>query len=235
MIVTLQTQGLQTLEQVRAFVAGNVLVSFTLSDRGSAHAWMGDTLRRFGYKNASRADRGVLRHYLAKVTGLSRAQLTRRITQFLAGGRIADRRRAPAVPFARRYTAEDIRLLAEVDALHGTLSGSTTRKLCERAFAVHGDARFERLSTISNGHLYNLRRHQTYRAVRGSYDKTRPVKVNIGERRKPFPDGRPGYLRVDSVHQGDRDGIKGVYLVNAVDEVTQFQCICAVEKISERF
>jgi len=235
MIVTLHTQGLHTLEQVRAFVAGNAPVSFTLTDRASAHAWMADTLRRFGYTRASRADRGVLRHYLTTVTGLSRAQVTRRITQFLAGGRIADRRSTPAAPFPRRYTAADIRLLAEVDALHGTLSGTTTRKLCERALRVHGDVRFARLARLSNGHLYNLRHHTTYRTVRGSYDKTRPVKNSIGERRKPFPDGRPGYLRVDSVHQGDRDGIKGVYLVNAVDEVTQFQCICAVEKISERF
>jgi len=119
--------------------------------------------------------------------------------------------------------------------LHGTLSGTTTRKLCERALRVHGDVRFERLARISNAHVYTLRHHTTYRMVRGSDDKTRPVRNSIGERRKPFPDGRPGYLRVDSVHQGDRDGLKGGYLVNAVEEVTQCQCICAVEKISERF
>lgn len=235
MIVTLQTQAIQTLEQVRAFVAGAEPVSFTLVDRPSAHAWMADTLKRFGYAHASRADRGVLRCYLEKVTGQSRAQITRRITQFLAAGRIEDRRGSPAAPFARRYTDADIRLLAEVDALHHTLSGSTTRKLCERAFKLHGDARFERLATISNGHLYNLRSHKTYRSVRGSFDKTRPVKNAIGERRKPAPHGCPGYLRVDSVHQGDLDGVKGVYLVNAVDEVTQCQCVCAVEKISEAY
>ena len=173
--------------------------------------------------------------YLAKVTGLSRAQITRSIAQFLAEGRIVDRRRAPAAPFMRRYTAQDILLLAEMDTLHGTLAGSTTRKLCERAFQLHKDVRFERLAGISNGHLYNLRKHKAYQSARGSYDKTRPTKVNIGERRKPFPDGRPGFLRVDSVHQGDRDGIKGVYLINAVGEVSQFQVICAVERISEAF
>lgn len=80
-----------------------------------------------------------------------------------------------------------------------------------------------------------LRRHKTYQAVRGSFDKTHPTKNNIGERRKPFPDGCPGYLRVDSVHQGDLDGIKGVYLINAVDEVTQFQAVFAVEHISEAY
>lgn len=235
MIVTLQTQGIRTLDQVRAFVAGNLPVSFILADRASAHAWMSDTLHRFDYAHASRADRGILRQYLAELTGLSRAQVTRRIAQFLAQGRIEDRRGVPAAPFARRYSDNDIRLLAEIDALHGTLSGTIMRKLCERALRVHRDTRFERLATISNGHLYNLRVHRTYRVSRGAFDKTRPVINAIGERRKPAPHGQPGYLRVDSVHQGDLDGIKGVYLINAVDEVTQCQCICAVEKISEAF
>jgi transposase InsO family protein len=235
MIVTLQTQNLKTLAQVRAFVAGAEAVSFQLTDRESAYAWMADVLARFGYRSCSRADKGVLRRYLAKVTGLSRAQVARCITQFLDGGRIEDRRGAPAVPFARRYTDEDVRLLAEMDALHGTLSGTTTRKLCERAYRVHGDEGFERLARLSNGHLYNLRRHKTYEARRGVFDKTRPVKVAIGERRRPHPAGQPGFLRVDSVHQGDLDGIKGVYLINAVDEVTQFQAVFAVEHISEAY
>ena len=235
MIVTLHTQGIQTLAQVQTFVSGSEPLSFTLTDRRAAYSWIADTLRQFGYTRCKRADKGVLRQYLHKVTGLSRAQVARCITQFTDGGVIRDRRRAPAVPFVRRYTAADIRLLAEMDTLHGTLSGTTTRKLCERAFNVHLDARFERLASISNGHLYNLRSHKTYQAKRGSFDKTRPTKVNIGERRKPFPDGRPGYLRVDSVHQGDLDGIKGVYLINAVDEVTQTQAVFAVEHISEAY
>ena len=223
------------MAQVRAFVSGVDPISFTLEDRHAAYGWMADTLRQFGYAHCKRSEKGILRQYLCKVTGFSRAQVARCITQFTDGGGIKDRRRPPAVPFARRYTTGDIRLLAEMDALHGTLSGTTTRKLCERAFRVHGDARYERLAGISNGHLYNLRRHNAYQAKRGSFDKTRPTKVNIGERRKPAPDGCPGYLRVDSVHQGDLDGIKGVYLINAVDEVTQFQAVFAVERISEAY
>ncbi|QJD28946.1 DDE-type integrase/transposase/recombinase [Methylococcus geothermalis] len=235
MIVTLQTAGLQTLAQVRAFVEGNEPVSFTLTDRTAAHLWMTDTLKRFRYMHCTRTDKGLLRRYLAKVTGLSRAQLTRAITQFCRAGVIEDRRRAPAKPLARRYTAEDVRLLAETDALHGTLSGPAIRKLCERMHQVFGDARFERLARISNGHLYNLRQHKTYRTQRGSFDKTRPVHVQIGERRKPTPQGKPGYLRIDSVHQGDLDGIKGLYLIHAVDEVTPFQAVFATAKISEHF
>ena len=41
--------------------------------------------------------------------------------------------------------------------------------------------------------------------------------------------------RVDTVHQGDRDGEKGVYPINLVDEVTQFEFVGAVVGISERF
>jgi hypothetical protein len=40
---------------------------------------------------------------------------------------------------------------------------------------------------------------------------------------------------VDSVHQGDRDGEKGVYHINLVDEVLQWEITVSVEKICERF
>ena len=66
-----------------------------------------------------------------------------------------------------------------------------------------------------------------------SYNKTRPVKVAIGERRRPQPGGKPGYLRVDTVHQGDLDGIKGVYHISAVNEVTQWQVIGSVSAITQ--
>nr|VFJ67111.1 MAG: Integrase core domain-containing protein [Candidatus Kentron sp. DK] len=84
-------------------------------------------------------------------------------------------------------------------------------------------------------HLYNVRRSQTYRNVRTYFEKTRAKASSIGERRKPKPQGKPGYLRVDTVHQGDLDGVKGVYYINAVDEVTQFEVICSLEKISESY
>ena len=165
------------------------------------------------------------------MTGLSRAQVTRLLHQHRTTGAIADRRR-PRHPFPRRYTKADIGLLAEVDALHGTLSGPATRKLCVRALQLFGDRRFERLAAISNGHLYNLRHSTSYQRRRGTMPApTRPVHIAIGERRRPQPFGQPGYLRVDSVHQGDLDGIKGLYHLNLVDEVTQFQFVGSVERI----
>ena len=235
MIVKIHTSGLRGLDEIRAFLAGSQPLDFEAPTRSDAYGWIATELRRLAFSRQDRRGRGLIRAYLLKVSGLSRAQLTRLITQFAQTGRIADRRGPPARPFLRQYTPQDIRLLAEVDALHSTLSGPATRKLCERALTVFGDQRFVRLAGISNGHLYNLRKATAYLRLRKKVGKTRPTQIRIGERRKPRPDGRPGFLRVDSVHQGDQDGIKGIYLINLVDEVTQFQFVGACSKISERF
>ena len=224
-----------TLDQIPNFLDGAAPLELEMPSRQAAYDWIAAELRRFGYGRLSKKDKGLVRRYLESVTGFSRAQMTRLIRQFRTTTSIRDRRGPPAKPFPRRYTAADVRLLAYVDAVHGTLSGPATRKLCERAFRVFKDPRFERLASISNGHLYNLRRSTAYLNERGHVAKTRPSRVNIGERRKPRPEGRPGFLRVDSVHQGDQDGAKGLYHINLVDEVTQFQYVGTVEAISERF
>jgi transposase InsO family protein len=235
MIVTLNTQTTPTLDAIRDFLSGGRPFTLALPDRSEAYGFIADTLRRLQYGQLGRADKGVVRQYVIQVSGLSRQQVTRLIAQFRRTGRLEDRRGPPAQRFVRRYTAADIAALAELDALHGTLSGPATKKLCERAFRLFGETRYQRLATISNGHLYNLRHGVGYPRLRGSVDPTRPSKIAIGERRKPRPGGQPGYLRLDSVHQGDLDGIKGLYLINAVDELTQFQFVAAVERISEHF
>jgi hypothetical protein len=120
-----------------------------------------------------------------------------------------------------------------VDEAHGVLSGPATQKILQREFYDFGEARYQRLARISVAHIYNLRRGRVYRQGRISYQPTKPTPVSIGERRAPQPEGRPGYLRVDTVHQGDLDGIKGVYHINAVDEVTQWQVVGAAPQISE--
>ena len=236
MIVTLQTQRVQTLEQLRRVAEGNEPVDFALADRASAYEFIRRTLVQFDYAALGKADKGAVKAYLAKMTGLSRAQLTRLMAQHRSTGRIRDRRSAgPSRPFTRRYTAADIRLLAEVDTALGQRCGPATRAVLRRQYEVFGDGRFARLAGLSNGHLYNLRASRTYRSRRSVFTKTRARVVAIAERRKPRPDGQPGFLRVDTVHQGDRDGAKGVYYVNTVDEVTQYEHIGCVAAISERF
>ena len=214
MIVKLNTRTLRTVEQVRAFLAGTASVGFELPAESGRYAWIVDILRQFGYARLKRRDKGLLRRFLLKVSGYSRAQLNRLIAQWCETRALADRRGPPAVPFVTRYTDADIRLLVELDELHATLSGLAMKKLAERAYTVFSQGQYARLAGISVAHLYNLRHTQGYLRRRATVVKTRSVSIPIGERRKPQPNGNPGYLRVDSVHQGDWNGVKGVYLIN---------------------
>jgi transposase InsO family protein len=236
MIVNLKTQQLSSLEQVRSFMAGTAAVPFAIPAHQDRYHWVAQSLKQFGYRRLRRAERGLIVRFLCKVTGYSRAQVTRLIAQWRTRGRLTDRRGPPAAPFAKRYGAIELRLLAEFDQLHGTLSGPATKKLAERALTVYRQPQYETLAGISVSHLYNLRRSSAYRRIHGPIlQHTRPTAIPIGERRKPNPQGKPGYLRVDSVHQGDFEGVKGVYLINAVDEITQFEFVGAVARISELF
>lgn len=124
----------------------------------------------------------------------------------------------------------DIWLLARMDECHGQPSGAVLKKLCERAYQRFHQDQYRRLAHISVSHLYNLRASNTYRRQRCTLTKTQPTKAPIGVWRKPCP----GYILIDSVHQGDQDKRKGIYHINAVDEVTQFQVIVAVAQLKEK-
>ena len=221
-----------SLEQIQAFLEASEEVGFKGQGRKEVYDWITRLLREQGYRKQGKAGRGVLRRYIAKMTGRSRAQVTRLIGQYLKHSQVQEatyRRHR----FEGRFTAADIELLAKVDEAHETLSGPATKKILEREFRQFHRAEYERLATISAAHIYNLRKRRRYRECRASYTKTRAVPVAFGERRRPDPQGRPGYLRLDTVHQGDRDGIKGVYHINAVDEVTQWQVVGAVQAITQ--
>jgi transposase InsO family protein len=221
-----------SLEQIRAFLEGNQEVRFKGEGREEIYAWVDRMLRQQDYPRQSRAGKGLLRRYVGKMTGLSRAQMTRLIGQY-GETRLVKPTQYRRRQFPRRYTSADVALLVTVDQAHGKLSGPATRAILKREYTVFGKQPYQRLATISGGHLYNLRNSSGYRRQRIDYEETRPTPVSIGERRKPEPAGRPGYVRVDMVHQGDLDGVKGVYHLNTVDEVTQWQVVGAVAHISE--
>ena len=110
MIVTLQTQRVQSLEQVRAFVEGSEAADFASGDRAGVYALVRRTLVKLDYHRLGKPDRRLVKRYLSKVTGLSRAQLTCLIGQHRWTGRIEDRRGGPQRrPSERRYTPADIR------------------------------------------------------------------------------------------------------------------------------
>jgi transposase InsO family protein len=230
----MEQEGAMSLEQIRAFMGASQEIRFKGANRKEIYSWVRATLIEQEYHVQGKSGKGLLREYVAKATGLSRAQVTRLIRQYLATGTVEEKRYLRR-QFPRLYTRRDIELLAEVDEAHETLSGPATQKILYREFHEYGECGYERLARLSVAHLYNLRKTGTYRKRRIVYEGTRPTAVSIGERRKPDPQGRPGYLRVDTVHQGDQDGSKGVYHLNAVDEVTQWQVVGASGQISERW
>ena len=223
-----------SLEQIQAFLTASDEVRFVGRNREEVYGWVNQTLRQQRYEEWKRSGRGLVRRYLAKMTGMSRAQITRLVTLYRQGEEVKPKpyRRHR---FAQRYTRQDIELLAEVDEAHEVLSGPATQKILQRAYHDFHEAPYHRLAGLSVAQLYRLRKSRTYRQRGMVYQATRPAKVTIGERRRPEPDGRPGYLRVDTVHQGDLEGVKGVYHINAVDEVTQWQVVGATEQISEAY
>ena len=234
MVIDMNDKQLATLTQLRLFLEGTATVDLQVT-AAERYAFIGRTLQRFGYRRLPRADKGVVLRFLERVSGYSRQQLTRLVKRGSGQTPLSNRYSASRTSFARTYTSADVRLLAETDNLHSTLSGLATKKLMERACLIFGDVRYERLATISVAHLYNLRQRVGYQRLRQVWTKTRSVTVAIGERRAPAPNNQPGYLRVDSVHQGDRDGIKGVYHINSVDCVTQYEGVATCERISEAF
>ncbi len=94
---------------------------FRFVERADAYGFVRRVLVRTRYVRLSESDKGLVRRFLVKVTGFSRAQISRLISQYRATGRIEDRRRGPKRPFPRRYTEADIGLLAEVDETLGGL------------------------------------------------------------------------------------------------------------------
>jgi transposase InsO family protein len=223
-----------SLEAIGRFVEASEELRFEGQNRQQVYGWLEQVLVQQEYCQQGKAARGLVRRYIEKMTGMSRSQVTRLIARYTATGLVRptvyQRRRFPD-----RYTRADIELLASVDEAHETLSGPATRRILEREVELYGKQEYARLAGISVAHLYNLRKCQRYRERRLNYIKTRPTAVSIGERRKPDPQGRPGYLRLDTVHQGDQPEAKGVFHINAVDEVLQWQVVGSTPRISEAY
>ncbi len=223
-----------TEQQIQEFLRGSQTIEFSGQSRRERYAFIQGVLVAQEYASQSKKQRGAVRAYLSKITGLSLPQMTRLIGQYKREGvveAVAYRRRQ----FPTIYTSRDVALLAEVDRAHDWLSGPATVHILKREHEQFGKPAYARLAGISVAHLYNLRQSARYRKLAARWEPTQPSGIPIGERRRPDPQGRPGFLRIDTVHQGDWEGVKGVYHINAVDTVTQWQVVGCIERITEQY
>lgn len=239
MKITMNITSINSIEEMKNFLQANNKIQFKIETRKDKYNYISEILIKYRYNKASKKHRGIIKKYLSKVTGYENTQIKRLIKKWKQGKllcgleKIGNNKNG----FKRKYDPEDIALLIKTDVAHKTRCGRVTSEHLKRELFVFGKDEYANIANISQSHIYNIRKENrqylTSEAIK--YSKTNPVSANIGERRKPQPDGKPGYLRVDSVHQGDLDGEKGVYHINTVDEITQEEVIGCTEGISEYF
>jgi len=222
------------LSAIGDFLSKPPIIEFKSVSKEDRNEWIQNVIMNYKYLKSSRSDKGMLRQYIMRMTGISKSQLSRLIKEYKQRGTLKSK------PYKRNkfekiYTKGDIELLADLDNAHECLAGPATVKIMKSDYADFNKMEYIRLKDVSISHLYRLRTTNRYKFRAKIFTKTNPTKVNIGERRKPEPNGKPGFLCVDTVHQGDKDGEKGAYHINLVDMVTQSEFIGSVEAILERY
>ena len=225
---------IDSIEKVEEFLNSSQEIDFQAQDQKESYDWIQQTLVRLEYHSLGKNQKGVVRAYIKKATGYSRAQVTRLITKYKKKGYIKAKTYLRN-RFETKYSTKDICLLAKTDELHDFPNGAALKRILARMWEKYRDKAYANIASISVAYIYVLRRSAIYKRLAKHYQKTKPSVINIGVRERPEPNGQPGYIRVDTVHQGDKEDEKGVYHINTIDEVTQFEFIGAVEKISERY
>lgn len=234
MTINMTDDHVESVAQLKELVKLGRCVRFESREVEETYEWIGRTLGRFRYFRESKKNRGIVKEYLMTMTGYSESQIDKLIRRKKDIGSVVLKTRTQYT-FPKIYTPSDIVLLSETALVSQYPNGFALRQNLSDMYRIYRDPRFERLANISVSHIYNLRRTNIWKSRALNYTKTKPASCQIGERRKPQPEGKPGFLRVDSVHQGDLDKEKGVYHINLVDEITQFEIVGCVEGISEEF
>jgi hypothetical protein len=232
---TMYSSPPKSLTQVESFLKLENC-KFESSNKKEVYKFIRQTVWGIKYRNLNKARKSSVLKYLSKLLGYSHIQIKRLVKKAVRGNLHDPRTTKNKKSFQRKYTNADIKLLADFDDVANYPNGYSLIASFVRMFVEFKDTRFERLAEISHGHIYNLRKTKIYQKVTIKFQHTKPISENlIGIREKPFPDSKPGYIRVDSVHGGEKDGVKGVYYINLIDEITQTEIVVCVRGISERF
>lgn len=236
MTIIMKNIEIKTVEEIRKFLEGNERVDFEMSSREDKYTFISNTLLCVKYRKLRKKDKGTVKVFLVKVTGYENKQMKRLIKKWKKSGLRYARRKAVGASVCI-YKPADIDLLIKTDILHRTPNGLSTKAVLLRELVTFGHIEYQNISNISVSHIYNVRKNNLRYTSSAAmlYTKTRAVSTDIGERMKPMPYGKPGFIRVDSVHQGDRDGEKGVYHINLVDEVTQWELVGCVPQITDEY
>lgn len=224
--------NITTLADIEKFLEASADWELKPGNKKETYEWMQRLLSEIRYRKLRKKGKKLVKIFLQKVTGYSHIQLKRLLQKHREGTLFWKPWQKNF--FAVVYDEKDIALLHHTDSAHH-LSGPATKHIFEREYAIFGHQEYRKLKNISVSHIYNLRKRVSYLRRGKNFEKTKFAGIAIGKRMKPRPLGRPGFLRVDTVHQGDLNKEKGVYYINLVDEVTQTEFVFSVPEICERY
>lgn len=236
MTINMNRLPVGSIGQMEEFLKSNGFLEMRIEKNEERYEFVKTVLAKTRYPKLKKKEKKIVLEYLKFLSGYSRSHL-KNMARKWKKGRLHFNKLRKRHKFPVKYFAPDIARLIKTDVIHSCLNGKTTKEILQREFEKFGKTEYENISRISVSHLYNLRNHnrQYQSSAAMVFKHTQATPANIGIRRKPRPCGKPGYLRVDTVHQGDLDKVKGVYHINIIDEVTQYEMIATVAGISERF
>lgn len=227
-----------SINQIEEFLKTNKQTGLKIEiiSKKDKYMCINDILWNIKFRKLSLSDKHTVFRLLKFFTGYSISHLKRLGTKW-RNGTLKFNSSRNRNKFSRKYFPTDIALLINTDAAHHCLSGKATSKILLREFEVFKNTDYANIAKISVGHIYNIRNNnRQYGSSKAMFFKTtKAVQNSIGVRRKPAPNGRPGFIRVDTVHQGDYAGNKGVYHINIIDEVTQYEFVATVPQITEKY
>lgn len=241
MDIIMNDEHIGSIAQLTAFLRGvDGAITFSSETKGSKnkqkmYEWIGKTLGKFRYFGLKKKERQAAIGCIKKAACLSRSRVKKLIARkkskgalrVIAGGRNV---------FPTLYSTSDIARLIDTGNAHSRISGEAAKRIMQREYLLFGKNEYGRISHLSVLHLYRFRKNsRQYNSEVLRVEKTRAADRNIAIGKKPETFGKPGYLRVDTVHQGDKDKEKGVYRINLVDEVAQWEIVGCVRGISEEF
>lgn len=225
MKIVMDFKHIATIEDIGQFVRGSqrlIVKANTIEDR---YEVIQGVIDHFNYLTLTRKEKHIVQTFLKNVTGYKHSQLAHLIERAIEGTLI--RKSYVRQNVYRKYSGFDIRLLEKTDELHYRLSSAATHEIMRREYALFGKEEYKNIAQVSTSHINNLRNTDRYKATYLHHTQVRVVP--IGETKRPEPNGCPGSIRIDTVHQRD------IYIINSIDEVTQWEVVIAVPSISEAY
>lgn len=227
MNIKMNDSRITTIPQLKEFLKGAQGFDLSLREAsiGEKYTFINQTVRRLKYWKLNKKEKHLVLRYIKKLTGYGKTQSSKLVKKAKLGQLV--RKDYHRTNPHRTYTAVDIKLLEKTDELHVRLSEGATKEILRREYQIFNQQKYQTIFQISHSHITNLRHSSIYQA--GWINHTKARQIPIGSTMKPENYGKPGSIRVDTVHQRD------VYHINSVDEITQWEVVVCVPQISELY